>query len=65
MELIVNGQKQELEARTIEEVVIHFGLEDRPVVVEADGVVLTKEQWVAAEVRPMMKIELVHFVGGG
>ncbi|WP_042166904.1 sulfur carrier protein ThiS [Paenibacillus gorillae] len=65
MELIVNGQKQELEARTIEEVVIHFGLEGRPVVVEADGTVLTKEQWASAEVRPMMRIELVHFVGGG
>lgn len=65
MELVINGERKELEARTILDVIIHYGLEGRPVVVEADGEVLTKEQWAAAEVRPNMRIELVHFVGGG
>ncbi|MUT65737.1 sulfur carrier protein ThiS [Paenibacillus sp. NEAU-GSW1] len=65
MELVINGERKELEAQTILDVVIHFGLEGRPVVVEADGEVLTKEQWASADVRPNMRIELVHFVGGG
>ncbi|WP_341281232.1 sulfur carrier protein ThiS [Paenibacillus sp. FSL H8-0537] len=65
MELVINGVKQELAAKTIEEVIAHFGLAGKPVVVEADGAVLTQEQWEATEVREGMKIELVHFVGGG
>lgn len=65
MELVINGVKQELAAKTIEEVIAHFGLAGKPVVVEADGAVLTQEQWGATEVREGMKIELVHFVGGG
>ncbi|ACT04011.1 sulfur carrier protein ThiS [Paenibacillus sp. JDR-2] len=65
MLLIVNGESQELDARTIGDVILHFGLEGRPVVVEADGEIIAKEQWPETEVRPQMKIELVHFVGGG
>ncbi|GLX68777.1 sulfur carrier protein ThiS [Paenibacillus glycanilyticus] len=65
MQLIVNGETLEMEARTIQDVILHFGLEERPVVVEADGEIIAKEQWPFMEVRPMMKIELVHFVGGG
>lgn len=65
MQLIVNGETKELEARTIEDVILHFGLEGRPVVVEADGEIIDKEQWPQKDVEPLMKIELVHFVGGG
>ncbi|WP_338554701.1 sulfur carrier protein ThiS [Paenibacillus sp. KS-LC4] len=65
MELVINGVKQELAARTIEEIIVHFGLAGKPVVVEADGAVLTQEQWAVTEVREGMRIELVHFVGGG
>ncbi|SFD99755.1 sulfur carrier protein [Paenibacillus catalpae] len=65
MQLIVNGEAKELEARTIQDVINHFGLEGRPVVVEAGGEIITKDQWLDMEVRPLMKIELVHFVGGG
>ncbi|MCM3630674.1 sulfur carrier protein ThiS [Paenibacillus glycanilyticus] len=65
MQLIINGEATELEAGTISDVIRHFGLEERPVVVEADGEIVSKEQWPAIEVRPLMKIELVHFVGGG
>ncbi|MCM3635839.1 MULTISPECIES: sulfur carrier protein ThiS [Paenibacillus] len=65
MELIINGKVQQLEAKTIKDVVEHFGLSSKPIVVEADGVVLVSEQWVDTAVKPGMKIELVHFVGGG
>lgn len=65
MQLIVNGEVKELEARTIEDVILYFGLEGRPVVVEAEGEIVAKEQWPDTQVRPRMKIELVHFVGGG
>jgi sulfur carrier protein len=65
MELVINGLKQELDAHTIQDVIIHFGLVGKPLVVEADGAVLTAEQWSTTVVQPQMQIELVHFVGGG
>jgi len=65
VELIVNGKKQQLDVRTIEDVIVHFGLIGKPVVVEADGEVLMTEQWPHTMVRSGMTIELVHFVGGG
>nr|WP_170312315.1 sulfur carrier protein ThiS [Paenibacillus sacheonensis] len=63
--MIINGLEQELGVLTIQEVVDHYGLTGKPVVVEADGVVLQAEQWAATSVHAAMKIELVHFVGGG
>jgi sulfur carrier protein len=65
MELIINGLKHELDAGTIEDVIVHFGLVGKPLVVEADGVVLKAEQWPVTLLRPQMQVELVHFVGGG
>ncbi|WP_172195964.1 sulfur carrier protein ThiS [Saccharibacillus qingshengii] len=65
MELIVNGTKRELDAVNIADVVERLGLAGRPVVAEVEGEVLYSEQWESAEVKPGMKIELVHFVGGG
>ncbi|MDO3409790.1 sulfur carrier protein ThiS [Saccharibacillus sp. CPCC 101409] len=64
-ELTVNGSKRDLEASTIEDVVRLLGLEGRPVVAEVNGEVLTSGEWADTAVEPGMKIELVHFVGGG
>jgi sulfur carrier protein len=65
VELVINGLRQELDVLTIQDVIIHYGLIGKPIVVEADGVVLTAEQWVLTVIRPNMQVELVHFVGGG
>lgn len=65
MELIVNGERKELAVRTIHDVSCYYGLQGKPIVVEADGIILTREQWAETAVKPGMKIELVHFVGGG
>jgi sulfur carrier protein len=66
MELVINGQLQKLEqVQTVEDVIRQLGLHGKPLVAEADGIVLTVEQWAVTAVIPGMKIELVHFVGGG
>jgi sulfur carrier protein len=66
VELIINGNKQLMEqVGTIEDVIERLGLSGKPVVAEADGKVLTAEQWKDTPVYPAMRIELVHFVGGG
>ncbi|WHX49820.1 sulfur carrier protein ThiS [Paenibacillus woosongensis] len=65
VELKVNGVKHSLQAGTVQDVIAHFGLTGKPVIVEADGVILTPEQWADTTVSAGMVIELVHFVGGG
>ncbi|GAA0134629.1 sulfur carrier protein ThiS [Paenibacillus sp. YSY-4.3] len=65
VELKVNGVKHSLEAGTVQDVIAHYGLSGKPVIVEADGVILTPEQWADTTVASGMVIELVHFVGGG
>lgn len=66
MLLIINGELQQLEqVNTIQDVIERLGLAGKPVVAEADGQVLTAEQWADTPVYPKMRIELVHFVGGG
>ena len=65
MELVINGSKLELEVHTIQDVIEHYGLVGKPIVVEVDGIIFTTEQWVNTVVRSHMQIELVHFVGGG
>ncbi|MEK3885461.1 sulfur carrier protein ThiS [Paenibacillus sp. PL2-23] len=66
MNIIINGKTEKLEnVRTIEDIVAHYDLLAKPIVVEADGVVLTREQWASTDVREESRVELVHFVGGG
>ncbi|MDV2683195.1 sulfur carrier protein ThiS [Alkalihalophilus lindianensis] len=65
MELMINGEKQEVEANTLLDVVSHFNLESHLVVTEVDGEIIDRDQWEQTSVKPEMKIELVHFVGGG
>jgi sulfur carrier protein len=66
MNLIINGEQQQLEqVHTIHDLIERLELLGKPVVVEADGKVLTAEQWADTTVYADMRIELVHFVGGG
>ncbi|MGG4344082.1 sulfur carrier protein ThiS [Paenibacillus lautus] len=66
MLLRINGVEHELhDVRTILDVIEFFDLLGKPVVAEADGKVLTAEQWADTPVTANMSIELVHFVGGG
>ncbi|WP_216829997.1 sulfur carrier protein ThiS [Alkalihalobacterium elongatum] len=65
MELYVNGETVELEVNTLTDVVKHYGLEKNLVVTEVNGEIIDRNNWEATIVEPGMKIELVHFVGGG
>lgn len=66
MQLTINGVKHELhDVSTMLDVIEQFGLLGKPIVAEADGRVLTAEQWADTPVSSNMSIELVHFVGGG
>ncbi len=65
LELIVNGEKRRLKAETVLDVIRHFGLEGKLVVAEVDGSIVPREEWGETPIFGGMKIELVHFVGGG
>lgn len=65
MRIRVNGEWADLEARTIADVLRRYGLEHRPIVVEANGTIVGKDGWETVEVSDGMILEIVHFVGGG
>lgn len=65
MKLIINGQERELEAETLADVVSHFGLNERIIVIEHNFNIVPREQYAETAVAEGDKIEIVHFVGGG
>jgi sulfur carrier protein len=65
MRIRVNGEWAQLEARTIADVLRHYGLEHKKVVVEADGTIVERARWGSTAVTDGMILEIVHFVGGG
>ncbi|MDQ0891104.1 sulfur carrier protein [Paenibacillus sp. V4I9] len=67
MKLHINGQSVDIpdSIRTIDELLAHFELSEKMLVVEHNENILQKEDHVKAELSAGHKIEIVHFVGGG
>ena len=65
MRITINGEMKEMEVETITDIIRHYDLTNRLVIVEVDGNIIEKADWDTTMVAPNMKVELVHFVGGG
>lgn len=67
MKLHINGQNVEVPdtIRTIEELLTHFELQEKMLVVEHNQNILQKEDHENTGLSEGHKIEIVHFVGGG
>lgn len=65
MRLVVNGEERISESTTLSELVSEFGLASQLVVAEVNGTIINRVDWEATSLSEGMKIELVHFVGGG
>ncbi|MDI3256194.1 MAG: sulfur carrier protein ThiS [Kyrpidia sp.] len=66
MKLHVNGQWKEVpQARTVADVLAHFHLSHRLVIVELNRVIVPREEYAARPVQEGDTMEIVHFVGGG
>jgi len=65
MEVVLNGETRRVSADTVSALIAEFGLENKLLVVEIDGAIIPKEHWATTRIGEGMKIELVHFVGGG
>ncbi|NLP49670.1 sulfur carrier protein ThiS [Bacillus sp. RO1] len=67
MKLIINGDAMEIpeSVKTVSELLEHFQLDQKVVIVEKNKEILQKEQHVVVSVQNGDQLELVHFVGGG
>lgn len=66
MELLINGQLAHIPgANTLWDVVNHYGLNEKMIVIEHNLDIVPREKYGITPVAPGDKIEIVHFVGGG
>lgn len=67
MQLFINGQQVEVEngIKNIEDLLHHFQLQERIVVIEQNGEIVEKGQYDIQPVNDGDRIEIVQFVGGG
>ncbi|MED4403216.1 sulfur carrier protein ThiS [Metabacillus fastidiosus] len=67
MVIKLNGENVELTSsiRVITDLLSHYELENRLVIVEQNKEIISKEDYDTREVNQGDEIELVHFVGGG
>jgi sulfur carrier protein len=50
---------------TITDMVNHFSLSDRILIVEVNGDIVQKQEYDSTTIKELDSIEFVHFVGGG
>ncbi|MFO7942040.1 MAG: sulfur carrier protein ThiS [Bacillota bacterium] len=65
MEIIINGKKEETEARTINDIVEKRKLDKSGLVIEHNGKILQQDNWPERKIQNGDKLELLSFVGGG
>lgn len=67
LELIINGGKIQIPANesTVAELLQHFSLHQKVVIVELNDEILEKENQKETRLSNGDKVEIVHFVGGG
>ncbi|GAB7387201.1 sulfur carrier protein ThiS [Bacillaceae bacterium] len=66
MRLTINGEIHELEnVTTVQELLEHFQLQNKLVIVEHNRTILEKGQHAQVKLADGDQLEIVHFVGGG
>ncbi|GGD55484.1 sulfur carrier protein ThiS [Paenibacillus nasutitermitis] len=67
MNLHINGENVEVPVTLVfvQDLLLHFGLEEKVVIVELNGNILEKADHQTTRLSDGDRIEIVHFVGGG
>lgn len=67
MELIINGEMVHVQEhiQTVSDLLKHFHLSEKIVIVEVNACILQKEEYAKAALSNGDRVEIVHFVGGG
>jgi thiamine biosynthesis protein ThiS len=65
-EVLVNGeQSHATTGQTLLDFIKSLGLDETRVAIEMDGVIIKRNGWANALLRPGSRLEIVQFVGGG
>ncbi len=65
MEILLNGEKMDVSAKTISDLIIELGLETRMLAVERNLEVISKSAYDSTALKENDRIEIVHMIGGG
>lgn len=65
MTFIVNGKELNENIQTVNELIDHYNIDPLSVVVEKNGVIVHRDQYIYTHVEDGDRFEIVRFVGGG
>ncbi|MDR7075808.1 sulfur carrier protein [Neobacillus niacini] len=67
MKVLLNGESIQLaeEIVTVADLLTHYEIQEKVVVVEINGEILTRVEHQSTRLADKDRIEIVHFVGGG
>ncbi|AOO64919.1 sulfur carrier protein ThiS [Sulfurospirillum halorespirans] len=65
MQLIINGEKKESGAKSIQALLDELGIESKVMAAAVNMNVVKKELWESYELNENDKVEFLQFVGGG
>lgn len=67
MTIQLNGRTVELpsEVKTVSDLLKHYNLENRIVIVELNKEIAEKSQYTSLTIADGDRVEMIHFVGGG
>ena len=65
MTLQINGEKREIAANTLAELVEQLGMKGDRVAIELNLEIVARDQWPSTPLHDGDRLEIVHFVGGG
>jgi len=65
MTFIVNGKEQNLDVKTLDDLISRYRIDPISVVVEKNGIIVHKDQYAVTSVEDGDRFEIVRFVGGG
>jgi sulfur carrier protein len=65
MQLIINGEKKETNAKSIQALLAELEIESKVMAAAVNMNVVKKEEWAHFVLKENDKVELLQFVGGG
>jgi sulfur carrier protein len=65
VKLLLNGQKREVSAAQVEELVSELGLPLAAALVEHNGTALLRSEWARTALRDDDQVEIIRMVAGG
>lgn len=63
--MIINGDTKHITSKNVADLISDLALHDAPIVVELNGTIVSKSDFIRTLLKPDDVIEIVQFVGGG